>query len=83
MTRNVGPNGSQYDNSGKFTQKQRYNEYKAWKDADAAAQVGALKIAYDAKQYDDWEKMHDGAIWFDTAACAVGDHIGNANKVTI
>ena len=27
--------------------------------------------------------MHDGTIWFDTAACAVGDHIGNANKVTI
>lgn len=49
ITRKVGPNGSPFDNSGKFTQKQRYNEYKAWKDADAAAQVGALKISYDSR----------------------------------
>ena len=26
----VGPNGSPYDNSGKFTQTQRFNDYKAW-----------------------------------------------------
>ena len=33
-TVNAGPNGSPFDNSGKFTQKQRYTEYKAWEDND-------------------------------------------------
>jgi len=27
--------------------------------------------------------MHDGTIWFDTAACLTGAKIGDANKVTI
>jgi hypothetical protein len=27
-----------------------------------------------------WEKMHDGVVWFDTAACWEGSFIGKANE---
>ena len=81
----TGPNGSPFDNSGKFTQTQRYDSYKAWVDNAAAQSTGANRIAWDAAQYEDWEKMHDGAIWFDTAGCKMltGPHIGQANTVNI
>lgn len=75
-----GPNGNPNDNDGFFTQKQRYNDYKAWADADAEARKDGNIISYDSKRYDNWEKMHDGVIWFDTKACWEGSYIGKANE---
>jgi Txe/YoeB family toxin of Txe-Axe toxin-antitoxin module len=80
VTRYAGPNGSPYDNSGLFTQKQRYNDFQAWLDADAQMQLGINNIVRDSKKYDNWEKMHNGVIWYDTAGCW-GKHIGAANSV--
>ena len=36
-------------------------------------------ISYDAKRYKNWEKMHDGVKWFDTAACWQASQVGLAN----
>lgn len=51
--------------------------------ADADAVKDANRISYDAKKYEEWETMHDGTIYFDTAACEAGKMIGDANKVSI
>lgn len=40
-------------------------------------------VSYDAMRYEQWEKMHDNVIWFDTAGCISKDDgwIGYVNKV--
>ena len=40
-------------------------------------------IEWTAKRYEDWETMHDpNVMWFDTAACLDGGHIGNVNAIS-
>lgn len=49
-----------------------------WHDANGKITGGI--ITRDATSYDQWEKMHDGVIWYDTAACLTGNYIGKINE---
>lgn len=35
-----------------------------------------------AEAYDEWKEMTEDVIFFDTGACLLGGHIGDANKQT-
>ena len=80
----VNPNGNPKDNSGYYTQSRKfYNEWKDFYNEAWASYYAKDPIARDADKYNQWEEMHDGVQWFDTAACWKGSFIGNANSVTI
>ena len=40
-------------------------------------------IGYDADRFEEWKKMRDGTIYYDTAACMNGPHIGDANYLYV
>ena len=40
-------------------------------------------IGYDADLFEEWKKMRDGTIYYDTAACMSGPHIGDVNAMTV
>lgn len=69
-----------------FKQTDRYDawrtkvqaDYNVWHDAGGKITSGI--ITRDATSYDQWEKMHDGVIWYDTAACLTGNFIGQINE---
>lgn len=40
------------------------------------------RIAYDAARFEEWKKMRDGTLYYDTGACINGPHIGDINKMS-
>jgi len=78
----VGPNGDPYDNKGYYTQTTKFDSDYINNNNDIWAETaGRDPIARDARRYDNWEQMHDGVWWFDTAACWKGGFIGDINGV--
>jgi len=70
----AGPNGDPRVNSHYFTQAQRWNsEYENRED---------YTDDHNDVEYDEWVKMTEDVIFFDTGACMQGGHIGNANQQT-
>jgi hypothetical protein len=64
------------------TWRNKVNEYFAeWHDAAGAVDDGIINKR-DKRRYDEWEKMHDGVIWYDTAACLQGSYIGKINAMS-
>lgn len=41
------------------------------------------RIAFDALRFDEWKKMRDGTIYYDTGACLNGPHIGDINAPSV
>lgn len=77
-----GPNGDPFDNKGYYTQKTKFDgDYINGNNDIWAKQARQDVIARDAERYDEWEQMHDGVVWFDTAACWKGGFIGDINSV--
>lgn len=73
-------NGNPLDNSYYFTQVQRMQgEDEQTKDRD----LYQKRIEWSSKQYEEWNTMHDGTIWFDTAGCLKGQKIGEVNSAGI
>ena len=75
-------NDDHRDNTGAFTQRQRYQE---WYDRDQARITNCAlntegEIGCDNEAYSTWEDMHKDVIWYDTAPCVVGPHIGDINS---
>jgi hypothetical protein len=68
-------NGSPYADPMYFKQSEKYDKYRSkvneyfnvWHDDTGAVNDGIF--TRDKNRYNEWEKMHDGVIWFDTAAC--------------
>ena len=75
-------NGDPYDNVYYFTQTQRAKGEEV-QTADRDSRLGANRISWSQKQYDNWNTMHDGTIWFDTAGCLAGAKIGDVNAVAV
>ena len=50
---------------------------------DRTAASGANRLTLSSKRYDEWNTMHDGVIWFDTAGCLSGAKIGEVNAATV
>ena len=74
-------NDNIYDGALYFTQEQRWDESFALAQAEAKKDGGIIE--WTAKRYEDWETMHDpNVMWFDTAACLDGGHIGNVNAIS-
>ena len=80
----TNPNGNPKDNEGYYREKQLfYTEYadkynEIWDDYYAQS-----PIDHDAEAYSNWAEMHEGVMWFDTAACWKGNFIGQVNEVVI
>jgi len=80
----VNPNGNPYDNSGYYTQSRKfYDDYMTEYNNYWAEEAAKDPIARDADKWSNWSEMHDGVMWFDTAACFKGKFIGDVNAVTI
>lgn len=79
-----GTGGSSYkwDNEYYFTQKQRLDG-EAYEQTKRQNYEDAAIIDWSAKRYSNWETMHDGVIWFDTAGCLNGRKIGDVNAVSV
>ena len=75
-------NGDPYDNNYYFTQTQRAKGEEV-QTADRDSRLGANRISWSQKRYDNWNTMHDGTIWFDTAGCLAGAKIGDVNAVAV
>lgn len=59
-------NGNTFDNQYYFTQSQRgKGETVQTEDRTEYNK----RIEWSNKRYNEWETMHDGTIWFDTAGC--------------
>ena len=41
------------------------------------------RIEWSSKRYEEWETMHDGTIWFDTAGCLNANKIGEVNAAVV
>ena len=74
-------NGNVFDGSQYWTQTLRFDH--ATVEAQIEAASGFAILQWRADRYADWEKMHQNVLWFDTAACLDGGHIGKVNQITI
>lgn len=53
-----------------------------WNYAQSAAQLDELVLVWSEAKWHEWETMHDGVVWFDTAGCLDGGFIGEVNKAS-
>ena len=53
-----------------------------WNYANSAAQQKEKILTWSEARWDEWETMHDGVVWFDTAGCLDGGFIGDINAAT-
>ena len=80
----TNPNGNPKDNIGYYTQPKRfYDDYMEAYNDHWASYYSKTPIERDEDKYDDWEQMHKGVTWFDTAGCWKGPFIGEVNDVVI
>ena len=50
---------------------------------ERVAKTDAAYLSWSSKKYDQWETMHDGVLWFDTAGCLSGSKIGDVNAAVV
>ena len=51
----------------------------AWEAKHYAENYEEKTLTWSEARWDEWETMHDGVIWFDTAGCLDGGFIGQVN----
>lgn len=81
-----GPQGKQFGTdrgSGWVTQGVKWDQ--DWIDAanEELSRRAESPEDQSSREWDNWSKMHEGVMWFDTKACWKGSHIGDINKVSI
>lgn len=80
----TNPNGNPKDNKGYYKQSRKfYDSYKNKYNNEWDKYYGKNPIQRDADFYNWWADMHEGVMWFDTAACWNGKWIGQVNEVVI
>ena len=67
-----------YLNGGQFQPSATW--IAEWEYANAAAKLDEGILTWSEARWDEWETMHDGVVWFDTAGCLDGGFIGMVNK---
>ena len=74
----LDPNSMKYLNGGHFQPSATW--IADWEYANAAAKLDEGILTWSEARWDEWETMHDGVVWFDTAGCLDGGFIGMVNK---
>ncbi len=83
MTYTNTPNGDPDESTGYYTQPAPGYAAVDQKNRADWNLKESNRIAYDKQRFDEWKKMRDGTIYYDTGACVNGAHIGDINKVSI
>ena len=76
----LDPNTMKHLRSGFFQPSSLW--LSEWDYANAAAQLNEGVLTWSEARWDEWETMHDGVVWFDTAACLDFGFIGDVNKAS-
>ena len=77
----MNANDDHQDNTGFFTQTQRYNAWNDYQQNELVVCAAGGEIACDNRFYDNWQELHEDIIFYDTVPCMRGPFIGQANAV--